>query len=545
MNSVHGIPGLNTTNFSNATALRQLKKPPMLRNPLAGVEMMPVNADVAGMQQVKVADRERGVRRPESPAFPDDIRKNIEPAGTPSAAYMNAFNSPNLDRARYQAAAGDLSNLKPIPYSENAARENLEQALTAGARGDLRITPPAAAAGGYGYLPTVAGAGLGALLGNLVYGGTRDKDDEGTMTGAALSSLAGAGLGGGLGYLAGNPDVQQAISAAMKEVTGAAVRLPQKRRTSRNSAEKIADAEDIVDTSSTSGLIKDLVPSFWGGERAGRAQAMATAAGERTPFSVRHPFTDSTLRALVGSLGGGVAGAALGGLGGAALTYLPMFSKLRQFDPMGLARVGAGAGAGLGVGLGAGVGGLLGHVHSTLNRRNEFSEINKAYDAARAAGTLNPEDPKFSLLSAALLPLRGPHRMGQRDAVGAIRNADKLDRSVANDAGYLASLIAGLPIGGYTQNIVTQFDKPKPLTVDGQVKKKPGKKAKSDDTAEEKYAVDVLVRQLTKAANEMKWRRVFSKLAKTRQHAAEKRALSLALNNLSRDAYLRREKLRS
>lgn len=222
--------------------------------------------------------------------------------------------------------------------------------------------------------------------------------------------------------------------------------LPSKVKKARHTefAEKLAAAKDLVDMDSVGGMLADyLAPQRWGGERAGRSQAMADAAGADTTFGVRHPMTQTQGYTTLGSLLGIVPG-----LAHAILT------KGRDLDTSALTMAGGGI-AGMAGGLG-----LAGY-----NRRKAMKMINKKYDRAEEEGKLNPKTPDLSMLSALALPLRGPHRTGQVDAVNAMRTGKSIGElrgaNHGRDMLYAAQQIpyAGPVLGllqGWGQNARTQ-----------------------------------------------------------------------------------------
>lgn len=168
-------------------------------------------------------------------------------------------------------------------------------------------------------------------------------------------------------------------------------------------------AKDIVNMDSRGGVLADyLTPGSWGGERAGRTQAMADAMDENTTFNVRHPKTSQ----IGHTLGGGLIGSSLGGLLGS------LISGEREHQ----------------VG-GATIGGILGGLGGTLlsgrRRRDEMKRIGHFYDKDREEGKLNPKRPEFSSAATVLLPSRGPHRIGQLEAFNAIKG----DKSIADQRG--------------------------------------------------------------------------------------------------------------
>jgi hypothetical protein len=164
-------------------------------------------------------------------------------------------------------------------------------------------------------------------------------------------------------------------------------------------------AKDIVNMDSRGGVLADyLTPGSWGGERAGRTQAMADAMDENTTFNVRHPKTSQ----IGHTLGGGLIGSSLGGLLGS------LISGEREHQ----------------VG-GATIGGVLGGVGGTLlsgrRRRDEMKRIGHFYDKDREEGKLNPKRPEFSSAATVLLPSRGPHRIGQLEAFNAIKGNKSIE----------------------------------------------------------------------------------------------------------------------
>lgn len=214
-------------------------------------------------------------------------------------------------------------------------------------------------------------------------------------------------------------------------------------------------AEDIVDTRSSGGLLADyLTPMTWGGERAGRSQAMADAlAGLHQPsFNLRHPSSSTLLNLGGGAVTGGGLGGLIGGLGGALI-------------PGGR---GVMAGAGLGAVLGSTGGGLIGALNAARLRRKEMKRINKLYDREQAAGNLRPREPQLSELATLFLPFRGPHRTGQVEATRAMLTGTPISKQhrPSRDVLYALDIAlqgAGIPFGlahTYAQNFKTQFANP-------------------------------------------------------------------------------------
>lgn len=242
-------------------------------------------------------------------------------------------------------------------------------------------------------------------------------------------------------------------SLAKKAAEYAYERNPKKQQRDKpkEEIEEKSPAHKIVDSDSGMGFIGDaLFPFSWGGERAGRTQAMADAIGENTTFNVRHPGTHSMISSLLGGLAGG-------GLGLAATNFLPS-GDLKQHAPF------------------AGVlgGSLLGTALSGLGRNLEMDRINHFYNKDLAEGKVDPKVPNLSGVSAALLPFRGAHRTGQMEAYEAmtgtpISEQRPVGRDVLNTTRATADIIGTVLPGasaissgigalqGYGQNIKTQL----------------------------------------------------------------------------------------
>jgi len=212
-------------------------------------------------------------------------------------------------------------------------------------------------------------------------------------------------------------------------------------------------AKDLVNMDSADGAAADYItPMAWGGERAGRTQAMADAIGENTTFGVRHPMTQTLGHVLGGAGVGGLAGGLAGGILNSTLAALQG------------RRLGNGflAGAGAGTGLGMAAGAIGGRYSAGRSRRNEMRRINQLFDQDNAAGKVKPKDPELSTLAALFAPLRGAHRTGQVEAVRAMRENTPISeqRGTLRDPLHAASTVlgplAGIPIG-YGQNLKTQL----------------------------------------------------------------------------------------
>lgn len=202
-------------------------------------------------------------------------------------------------------------------------------------------------------------------------------------------------------------------------------------------------AGEIVDMNSFSGGLADyLTSAAWGGERAGRSKAMADAMDEPTTMTVKHP-----LIATIGhTLGGGALGALAGaGLGAAAAPFGEggASSNLRDF-PIG------------GAILGGALGFLGGLPYSAYKRRQEMDRLNKLYDKKRLTGDIKPKHPRFSGISAVLLPERGPHRTGQLEASRAMAGGPPIreQRPMGRDLLYA---LRALPYVGYPTSILHDY----------------------------------------------------------------------------------------
>lgn len=195
-------------------------------------------------------------------------------------------------------------------------------------------------------------------------------------------------------------------------------------------------SEDIVNMDSNGGFLADFVPGMWGGERAGRSQAMAQASGTTPNFNVRHPVTSGMGSVFGGMALGGLTGAGLGGASGYGAGM-----ALNQSNVAGATAAGAGIGAAGGIATGS----IIGLVRNALARRKEMGSINEHYDAVRDEGGLNPEVPKFNTAATIFAPGRGPHRTGQLDGYEAISSGKSIDnqRPLSRD---LAYSVAAAPI---------------------------------------------------------------------------------------------------
>ena len=186
-------------------------------------------------------------------------------------------------------------------------------------------------------------------------------------------------------------------------------------------------AEDLVPMKGFGrGYADYVMPSTFGGTRAGRATMIAKALGQEPDFSVSHPRTDHILSSLGGGLVGGLGGAALGGLGGALTGNL---------DNVGF-------GAILGGGLGATGGSVLGGVGAGMDRREQMQKIQDSLAGEleqHGTSRLKLDAPQYSALSSVLQPFSGAHRAGQADAYEALRDNTRYAKTPGRTAGYLAS----------------------------------------------------------------------------------------------------------
>jgi hypothetical protein len=329
-----------------------------------------------------------------------------------AAARVKVAGAQNAPLKTIPTPSNAISNVKPLASPDPMATANfdnlapsiVEQIQTAQQTQPFKGGPgldglgrfPAAKPsllsqlGQFATSPMGLGAGLGLTSGAVgAYLGSRRRKDEDEKEASVIKSLA----------------------------KYAAEQVAEKRKVKANK---------IVNMDSISGNLADyLTPFSWGGERAGRSQAMADAAGDSADFNVRHPGSTYALF----SLGGGALGGALGGPAG------------------------------------AGVGSVGGALLSGLMRRQEMQRINDLYDKSLADDKLKPKHPEFSRLSAALLPLRGPHRTGQLETsqlMSGERGPGDRGKDTARDLLYgLDNIVPGARfLHGYTQNIKTQAASP-------------------------------------------------------------------------------------
>ena len=186
-------------------------------------------------------------------------------------------------------------------------------------------------------------------------------------------------------------------------------------------------AEDLVPMKGFGrGYADYLLPSTFGGTRAGRATMIAKALGKKPDFSVSNPNTDTLLSSLGGGIFGGLGGAALGGLGGALTGNLEN----------------AATGAILGGGLGSGLGNIAGIADSGMHRREQMQKIQDSLASEleqHGTSRLKLDAPQYSALSSILQPLSGAHRAGQADAYEALQDNTRYAKTPGRTAGYLAA----------------------------------------------------------------------------------------------------------
>ena len=194
-----------------------------------------------------------------------------------------------------------------------------------------------------------------------------------------------------------------------------------RKRRAKNRAEDLVPMEGFG-----RGYADYLLPSTFGGTRAGRATMIAKALGKRPDFSVSNPNTDTLLSSLGGGIFGGVGGMALGGLAGAATGRLDN----------------AASGAILGGGLGYGLGNIAGIAGSGMHRREQMQKIQDSLASEleqHGTSRLKLDTPQYSALSSILQPLSGAHRAGQADAYEALRDNTRYNATPGRTAGYLAA----------------------------------------------------------------------------------------------------------
>lgn len=202
-------------------------------------------------------------------------------------------------------------------------------------------------------------------------------------------------------------------------------------------AASAASGQEILDTKGWGGAIADvMMPRVWGGTRAGRAEQLATATGDETPFNVRHPLSSDVLQSLKGLGIGGLLGAGVGAGAGALL---------------GQHRGDVAAGAGLGGLLGGLGGATVSGLANGFDRRKNIRGIVDKFDQVRAEDpdAIQPKAPEFNSAATILAPLRGEHRAGQAEAYRAMMTGEPVG-STGRNLGYLSRIPAQLlaPGGG-------------------------------------------------------------------------------------------------
>jgi hypothetical protein len=192
-------------------------------------------------------------------------------------------------------------------------------------------------------------------------------------------------------------------------------------------ATRRAIADKLLPMDTTSGRLADYLTHGWGGERSGRAQQLAEAAGVDPSFNVRYPTTSGVLSSLAGGGIGALSGASLGHTLGSGSEEATL----------------------AGSGVGALLGSLLGAAYNAKSRRQDMREIKEEF---ADQDHLSVGKPNFSTLATIAAPLRGPHRTGQMQAHRALtgKSHGLDDRSVAHDAGYIANMLGGFPVSALT-----------------------------------------------------------------------------------------------
>lgn len=149
------------------------------------------------------------------------------------------------------------------------------------------------------------------------------------------------------------------------------------------------DPDKVVRPGVGGALADFFAPFGGGGERAGRAAALADAAGRRVPVTLRHPGKTRLLYALLG----GLAGATVGGM----------------------------TGGGTGAGIGSAVGGGIGAIADTVARRAAMSKAKQQFRDTPVVEDDLPATSEYGTAMKFLSPLSGNWRAGNALARDAIR----------------------------------------------------------------------------------------------------------------------------
>lgn len=157
-------------------------------------------------------------------------------------------------------------------------------------------------------------------------------------------------------------------------------------------------AEEIVPMDTAGGALADyLLPSSIGSFRAGKSEAMARSVGRSPSLATRRPISHALLYQL--------AGAGIGGVGGALVGHLVGSRKNNPEDPLNTPMQ-------AGAGIGSGLGGLVGIILAGRARRKDMEATNKAFDAAT---TVTP----YARRGNPLAILGGPHESGRAEGFAA------------------------------------------------------------------------------------------------------------------------------
>lgn len=365
---------------------------------------------------------------------------------------------------------------KGMKLPETAKTANAWDQLTASQMMDSILEHPASQIMARGLLGAGVGGGLGAMAGGI-HGLVSTPDEGESRIGNAVTNaqqlgmrtaLLGGALGGGRAVL--DTGIPAMMGASQDPALDNARALLARVRAKTSSAPVSLDdimGNDVVPMHTTTGALADyFAPGTWGGERAGRSQTLANAAGVHPSFRVRHPTI-----AAMGAMGlGGLAGAGIGAAGGAVVGDI-MDSRADMLEAANTGldggysedHVNAIPGAMIGGGLGGLAGMLAGPLLSAYLRRRDMAGINNAFDAGHG----EPDVPELSRASMLLLPDRGPHRKGQIDAYRYLTgdSEDVRNNALLNDAGYVTPLLSGAVPGlgqavsighRYGQNFATQ-----------------------------------------------------------------------------------------
>lgn len=253
------------------------------------------------------------------------------------------------------------------------------------------------------YSGRVGGGAIGAVGGAIA--GAKMSSPGKRLQGGVIGGL----IGGNAGYNVGKMTIDGGYSgmvddfkyqlARQKYGSDSTVLSPREKPKGLRSS-------DLIDPSIAATIGADYygVHSF-GSARAGRAEAMASAMGQDVPYSVRAPRRHSIGAALAGVLGGGILGAAAGGL----------VAKDRGSD---LDSPSGGASMYGGYMLGSMAGGTVGAVLATIKRRREMRRISSDFD--EFDGEITPTARKGHVLG-----FSPSHARGREEAFRAMLGGDR------------------------------------------------------------------------------------------------------------------------